>query len=288
MKCPKCQYISFDSGDRCRNCGYEFSLAAEASAGDGPSQDLPIKNDRDTDGPLGDFSLNTPSLPFKPHTDKPEAPLVTPGATPRAPLAVRRPAPAVPRPKPKKESVAAEPLLDLEAADPLAASAFPSERETAQPTAEPSAQMATPDHLPVAASALARIAGGVVDFALIGGIDLLVIYFTLRICDLTFGEVMTLPLAPLLSFFLLLNGGYLSAFVAAGGQTIGKMAAGTRVIPAAPETSLHGRVSFGQSVVRAGGYLVSALPAGLGFLPALAGERRALHDRLADTRVVKA
>ena len=31
MKCPKCQYISFDSGDRCRNCGYEFSLAAEAA-----------------------------------------------------------------------------------------------------------------------------------------------------------------------------------------------------------------------------------------------------------------
>ena len=27
MKCPKCQYISFDSGDRCRNCGYDFSLA---------------------------------------------------------------------------------------------------------------------------------------------------------------------------------------------------------------------------------------------------------------------
>jgi uncharacterized RDD family membrane protein YckC len=48
-------------------------------------------------------------------------------------------------------------------------------------------------------------------------------------------------------------------------------------------------VSFGQSIVRAAGYIVSALPLGLGFLPALFGpERRALHDRLADTRVVKA
>ena len=27
MRCPKCQYISFDSGERCRNCGYEFSLS---------------------------------------------------------------------------------------------------------------------------------------------------------------------------------------------------------------------------------------------------------------------
>ena len=284
MKCPKCQYISFDSGDRCRNCGYEFSLAAEAAA-DGPSPDLPIKTERDTDGPLGDFSLNTPNLPlFKPETDKPEAPLVAPSATPRAPLAVRRPAPAAPRPKPRKESAPTEPLLDLEAADVLAASGFPSERRPA----DPGEAGAAPGHAPIAASSLARAAGGAIDFILIGAIDLLVIYFTLRICDLTFGEVMTLPLAPLVSFFLLLNGGYLSAFVAAGGQTIGKMAAGTRVIPAAPETSLHGRVSFGQAVVRAGGYLVSALPAGLGFVPALAGDRRALHDRLADTRVVKA
>ena len=102
-------------------------------------------------------------------------------------------------------------------------------------------------------------------------------------------QVLTLPVAPLVSFLVLLNGGYLSTFVAAGGQTIGKMAAGTRVIPADPAALASERVSFGQAVVRAVGYLVSALPAGLGFLPAFFGqERRALHDRLADTRVVKA
>ena len=34
---------------------------------------------------------------------------------------------------------------------------------------------------------------------------------------------------------------------------------------------------------------LSALPLGLGFVPAFVGQdRRALHDRLADTRVVKA
>ena len=122
-----------------------------------------------------------------------------------------------------------------------------------------------------------------------GGIDLVVVYFTLKICDLTFAQVLTLPMAPLVSFLVLLNGGYLSTFVAAGGQTIGKMAAGIRVIPADPAAPLSERVSFGQAVVRAAGYLVSALPVGLGFLPAFFGqERRALHDRLADTRVVKA
>jgi hypothetical protein len=36
-------------------------------------------------------------------------------------------------------------------------------------------------------------------------------------------------------------------------------------------------------------FLVSALPAGLGFAPVLLGpDHRALHDRLAHTRVVKA
>src|SRR5262245_55689290 len=26
MKCPKCGYLGFETGDRCRNCGYDFSL----------------------------------------------------------------------------------------------------------------------------------------------------------------------------------------------------------------------------------------------------------------------
>jgi uncharacterized RDD family membrane protein YckC len=75
-------------------------------------------------------------------------------------------------------------------------------------------------------------------------------------------------------------------FVAANGQTIGKMAAGVKVVSTDVETA---RVSLGHAVVRAAAYLVSALPAGLGLLPALFGaDRRTIHDRLAATRVVKA
>ena len=44
MKCPKCQYITFDSGDRCRNCGYDFSLTVET-----PDLDLPIKTGEGVD-----------------------------------------------------------------------------------------------------------------------------------------------------------------------------------------------------------------------------------------------
>jgi uncharacterized RDD family membrane protein YckC len=94
-------------------------------------------------------------------------------------------------------------------------------------------------------------------------------------------------------FLLLLNGGYLSTFTAAGGQTIGKMIAGIKVVTQLSETdgagSGRGRVTLGSAVLRATAYLVSLLPAGLGFMPILfAGDGRALHDRLAGTRVVKA
>jgi uncharacterized RDD family membrane protein YckC len=290
MKCPKCQYFSFDSGDRCRNCGYDFSLALEL-----PPPDLPIQDGTEPLGPFSDFSLNeTPNLPLftagsasaaaTADRGDPDAPLVTPGATPRAPLAVRRTAPAAPRPKPRRETGRAdrdpEPRLALDTAD-LALVPEPAHRGmTETPLA---------DDRPAPAPVGARLLGAAIDFVLVAAIDLLVVYFTLKICDLTFAELFTLPMAPLLSFLFLLNGGYLSAFVAATGQTIGKMAAGTRVIPADPAAPASERVTFGQAVVRAAGYLVSALPLGLGFLPAFFGqERRALHDRLADTRVVKA
>src|SRR5215203_5633762 len=66
MKCPKCQYISFESGDRCRNCGYEFSLAADAAdAAIAQASELAIKDGTEALGPLADFSLHeTPNLPL--------------------------------------------------------------------------------------------------------------------------------------------------------------------------------------------------------------------------------
>ena len=64
MKCPKCNYLSFEAGERCRNCGYDFSLSAPPP--DDPAGDLPLFDDR---------------------------PLVSVPATPRAPLSVRRTGP---------------------------------------------------------------------------------------------------------------------------------------------------------------------------------------------------
>jgi len=283
MKCPKCQYISFDSGDRCRNCGYDFSLAQDL-----PAPDLPITDGSEPVGPLADLALHqkapdTGSLPlFRRGTGDPDAPLVTPSATPRAPLSVRRGAPLPPRPRPRRIDPDPEPRLALDTAE------FAIVPEPEPQPAAPRAPSASVAAAASAASNGARIAGGAIDGTIIFAIDLAVVYFTLKICDLSVLQAAALPLAPLLAFLALLNGGYLATFIAAGGQTIGKMAAGTRVVPADPAARVAERVTFGQAAIRALAYLASLLPFGLGFVPAFFGERRAFHDRLADTRVVRA
>ena len=293
MKCPKCQYISFDSGDRCRNCGYEFSLADAGSTA--PDTDLPIQTADEAVGPLADFSLNeTPGLPLFSGAGRdrhaPDAPLVAAGAAPRAPLAVRRAAPAPPRPRPRREPPPAEPRLALDTADlgppPLVAASRVDPEEPDVAEAETDTVVGIASNIATIGS---RLTGGAVDLLLLGTVDLIVLYFTLRICDLTFAQTLTLPVVPFVAFLVILNGGYLAAFVAASGQTIGKMAAGTRVVSADPGSPLRDRVTFEQALLRAAASVMSTLPLGLGFLPALFGdERRALHDRLADTRVVKA
>lgn len=277
MKCPKCHYISFDSGDRCRNCGYEFSLSAAQT----PDTDLPIQTGSEPEGPMSvpDLAPAPPitesfDLPlFNPRGAPSDRPLVSAPAVPRAPLSVRKPAPA---PRPQRKGSDEEPRLDLSMPE---AGVF--HREETGPTNS----VATG---PVTASAVARIFAGLLDTVLLGAIGFVVLHFTLKICRLEYSEIAALPVAPFVSFLLILCCGYVTAFTAAGGQSIGKMVAGIKVVPSDPD-AWSDRVPLGQSVLRAVSYLVSALPAGLGFLPALIGsEKRALHDRLAHTRVVKA
>jgi uncharacterized RDD family membrane protein YckC len=281
-KCPKCQYFSFDSGDRCRNCGYDFSLALDL-----PPEDLPIRGDDQPIGPLDDLTLtDDTNLPlFAPGGD-PDAPLVTPTATPRAPLSVRRAAPTTTRPaRPRRErsEPTPEPRLALDTAEMPIVEQEPEAVETPDAPSAPNTAAFTQS-----AGTGARLGAGAIDLTLLAGLDVMVLYFTLKVLDLTFGDLMLLPWAPLLSFFALLDGGYLAIFVAAGGQTIGKMAAGIRVVPADPAAPPSERVTFGHAIVRTVAFFVSLALIGLGLLPALFGERRGLHDRLADTRVIKA
>lgn len=297
MRCPKCQYISFEGGGRCRNCGYELSLAPEPA-----DLDLPIKTGDEPVGPMADFELERqPPLELPPlpprrgaqsrsaegsgefplfqGVDGDDRPLVPPRAEPRAPVAVRRPASA---PRPSNDR-ADEPALDLEAAPPLAA------RRRSVPNAEPSRESEDGIEDPGrSASAGARLTAALIDLLLLGTIDAGVLYLTLRLTGVDTSEIRILPLIPFSTFLALLNGGYLVVLTVAGGQTLGKMAAGLKVINADPAAAID-RVPLAQAVIRAAAIVLSLAPAGLGFLPALvASDRRALHDRLAGTRVIHA
>jgi len=119
---------------------------------------------------------------------------------------------------------------------------------------------------------------------ILAAIDVAVIYFTMQICNVGIEDVAILPKGPLIAFLLVQNGGYLVTFTA-GGQTLGKMAAGVRVVP---EDS-DGPLDLGRAFLRTLMWGVLAVPAGLGFLTALfSHDRRGLHDRFAGTRVVRA
>jgi uncharacterized RDD family membrane protein YckC len=135
--------------------------------------------------------------------------------------------------------------------------------------------------------AASRLGAAALDAVLLGGLATAVLWTTLRWCDLSFGQLGTLPIAPTLAFLLLVGLGYLLLFTAAGGQTVGKMLFGIRVVREG-----HGEVTEMLSVKQAMYREVIALPSilalGLGFVPALIGDERALHDRIAHTRVVRA
>lgn len=284
MRCPKCHYISFDSGQRCRNCGFDFSLSVDVAE---RASDLPIAATSTPEGPLADLALETarPAPPRAPDTasdlplfsraaaDRPRA-AVTP-VVPRPPLAVRRSAPTLR----DRSGTPFEPTLDLGAPD-----GAPSSRQGPQSHDEPAA----PEDSRTA-PLFGRTAAAFIDVVLMVSIHAAVVYLTLRLCGLTTAELRVLPPIPLAAFLLMLTSGYMISFTVAGGQTIGKMAAGIRVVPIAEQDPGNARLTLGRAVLRAAGCLVSILTAGLGYLPALVSQdHRALHDRLADTRVVRA
>lgn len=131
------------------------------------------------------------------------------------------------------------------------------------------------------ASLGARVVAGAVDGGLLIGINVVVVWLTLRLLGLTPSDWSLLPLAPLIGFLCLLDFSYLVTFTTASGQTIGKMFTNLRI------TMENGaRVPFGHAVVRSVALLLCAMPLGLGLLPVLLdADGRGLHDRMAGTRV---
>ena len=124
----------------------------------------------------------------------------------------------------------------------------------------------------------------VLDVVILAAVDAVVIYFTMQICGITIREIGILPKGPLLAFLLVQNGGYLVIFTT-GGQTLGKMATGIKVVTAGTGSPLDP----GRAVLRTLIWALLAVPAGLGLLTAvMSHDHRGLHDRFARTRVVRA
>ena len=313
MKCPKCGYLGFETGDRCKNCGYDFSLLAAAPVVT-PAPDLTIRTDdaetgapelwldrldRSMDdatrpGTKHDHLIGVPEPPAAPESaasdtalplfnpdDPDDIPLIALPAAPRAPLAVRRPV-ETPRlravPKAMRHS---SPALDFhpEAGPGVEAEGVESSRVAAARGAHsPAAERAVEGSRQVGAR---RLAAALLDHAILFTIDLLVVYFTLRMAGLGNADVRLLPALPMLTFLGILKLAYFTAFTAIGGQTIGKMATGILVV------AEDGTIDSGRAIRRSLAGVLSLLPIGLGFVPAFVGaDRRALHDRLTGTRVV--
>jgi uncharacterized RDD family membrane protein YckC len=279
MKCPKCDYLGFETGDRCKNCGYDFSLMSaphlrQGSGGQAaPDLDLQLRDDTNTQ------PASAPALPLFATADVPDdEPLIKLPAAPRAPLSVRR-TPDTPRLRALSRSSrqAPEPSFEFqddEAPEPAAASSPEPQRQPPSPRSAAGRAPADSDLLP-------RVTAAVIDHAILLAIDATVLYFTLKMATLTFADWRAVPLAPLVAFLVLLKLSYFSMFTAAGGQTIGKMGSGIRVVG-----EDGARVDIMQAVRRSLVGIVSCVTLGLAFVPALLGDGRALHDRFARTRVI--
>ena len=333
MKCPKCDYLGFETGDRCKNCGYDFSLAAapaepelllrepestdrdanrwlnslEARLGKVRPVEEPTTTDRlgamaldITPGPQPSsppapedpaaaptptpqlHSRSTSALPlFHPGAADWDEPLIKVPAAPRAPLAVRR-TPDKPRlrtlPKPVRKAhadVTPDPVLAF--AEEGSAVGVPKPAQVIA-SARPAAQVVHHE----ASGPARRLIAAAVDHLILLAIDAVVIYFTFQIAGLPFSSWRSVPVLPMALFLLMVKGSYFCVFTALGGQTVGKMATGIRVVAENDRD-----VEPTRALQRTLAALASIATVGIGCAPVLfAGDRRALHDRVAGTRVV--
>jgi uncharacterized RDD family membrane protein YckC len=338
MKCPKCLYIGFETGDRCKNCGYDFSLLSIAEepaplesavrlaepalsglaldltpalGSNWPGAGLAIDRFRDLPEPEGPAMTlagpafldetpaapadYTPALPLFAPDAVDDEPLVKLPAAPRPPLAVRR-TPETPRlrPTPAVErslhedavlQFVEEPDDDVVPEDDAGDAEIYRITPAAASFAATIASVRPPFRADAAADASPfgkRAVAAMIDHGILLGIDLVVLYFTLRLTDLTFADWRVLPWLPLAAFLLSVKVAYLSAFTTAGGQTIGKMATHIRVV-----SEDGGGLDPGRALRRAVLGLVSIATAGAPFLTAIADPlRRGVHDRASGTRVV--
>lgn len=308
MKCPKCDYLGFETGDRCKNCGYDFSLLAFAPVATpdpellkpaevpAPASEPEVwldRLDRSMDeatrpaaipphlmgvaeGPVPALATAPdPGLPLFNPDDPDDIPLIALPRTPRQPLSVRRTSDTRRlRAMPKVARIPVANALSFQhEVDEPGAGQLEHRREPVPPA--PEVLLGDPK------VGGRRLTAAAIDHSLLLAIDVAVVYLTARMAGLGLAEIQLLPIAPMITFVAVLTVSYFTAFTAIGGQTIGKMAVGIRVV-GDPDP-----IDCARAIRRTLASVVSLLTLGLGFLPAFVGaDRRTLHDRLTHTRVI--
>src|SRR5262245_48388904 len=325
MKCPKCEYLGFETGDRCKNCGYDFSLATVAAPREPDlllREPEPARHDSDrwlnqlearldsvrpvaassaaAADPLGSMTLEPqvpaprvsqplPSAPapapvaaaaatqqvhrvltrstsplplFHAGSGDSDEPLIQVPATPRPPLAVRR-TPDRPRlrtvPKAVRQPEAGSALDPVLAFAEDSASVAPSPANASSIMATPRAAAAPQVDV---SGPTRRLIAAVHDHLILLSIDAVVIYFTLQIAGVPFSSWQAIPILPLALFLVLVKGSYFCIFTALGGQTVGKMATGIRVVAENDRD-----VDPARAVQRTLAAVASVATVGIGFAP---------------------
>jgi|SRR5687768_4113481 len=215
-------------------------------------------------------ALGDDDLPLRPR-DEPRAPIAF--ETPR----FESPRPESPRPEsPRLES----PRLESPRFEASRPAPVPSPSSWDLGPAAPRLEAAAPVERP--AVGLERLFAAAVDLAILAPIWAAVVYFASRSArvEMTALQPVWPWLIGYLAFIGLVYAGY---FTGTTGQTLGKMAAGVRVVDAAGQPPGYAR-AFARAVIGT----VGVLAIGGGLVPMLFDPaRRALHDRMFRTRVVK-
>jgi uncharacterized RDD family membrane protein YckC len=211
-----------------------------------------------------------------------DRPVVVPPTRP--PLAVRRPAPEPVRARSRPAERRLGPL-DHDLLEDLKRV----EREEAARAREEARTAARAMEMEEAGDRVEpsrRAAAAALDAAVLGGIAAFVLWATLKLCNVGLFDLGPAAFVPLLVFLAAVDLTYLLMFTAAGGQTVGKMMMGLRVVEDAG--GIDAPVPLRRAAWRAVLAVVSVAGLGLGWLPALFGRGLTLHDRIAHTRVVRA
>ena len=302
MKCPKCGYLGFEAVDRCRNCGYDFSLASpldvpscrsEARAECRPARRSraarrPCARRRRSDRPLDARHRLRPvrrpvdadrrAAALRSADSPTTTPLITKASPPRPPLAVRRATPEVPRLRTgaaragRRCSTSTTSRAARRRAARRRRRAGAGHDAGARPTTSrrDRSARASPSRRPID---LAHPRRHRRRRRLLHDADLRRRRSRSSRCCRRRRS---------LAFLLVQNGGYLVAFTA-GGQTLGKMAAGIKVVPARSRRAARSRPA--PLVAHAGLARCSPFPPVSGSSPRSFGrDHRGLHDRFAGTQ----